>query len=525
MGTPRMSRSRCGTAWPPREARSCWPRTTRSRRPARPAARRRRRPLSPGRSRDEDACAGSAGCASPPAGAPRRRRQHRRRDCLRRLPRRVRHPEPRRAHRARRSVGAGRLAGPGDPAGRRHRCPEGSCAGCPTCGRSSRSRSPTSGRCPRRVRTAPASDRSGVRRRHLPAVCPAGSRASCATCSGARSGSLLLPADCRQPRRRPRQPVTVRTPSGTTGPHRRRDRRHAGRGLLLPGRRPRPGAGVSAPPDNVVLVRPSVFRLRRRRHHRGHQLHVGFDPPALPSDPQAAALDVQGTANHFQAAVAGGALVGDNLGTALTAAGEDARYADLLFLLLGLPGLALRRRGRGPGRVPALRSAAAGDRPAPAARRVGRSDRPARRGRGGCSPLLGALRRDPARRSWPSGWRCPRVGPLRPAGPSRRALAGCCWRWRPRPARVARLRPRRRPARRRGRRRPAHRAPRTPWPLRAGLDVILLAGAAVRLRADRTERLPGRARPRGHPADPGQLRRAGRARRWPGRGSRCSSGG
>ena len=44
--------------------------------------------------------------------------------------------------------------------------------------------------------------------------------------------------------------------------------------------------------------------------------------------------------------VAGGALVGDNLGTALTAAGEDARYANLLFLLLGLPGLALAAPGR-----------------------------------------------------------------------------------------------------------------------------------------------------------------------------------
>ncbi len=50
---------------------------------------------------------------------------------------------------------------------------------------------------------------------------------------------------------------------------------------------------------------------------------------------------MQGRANHFQAAVTGGALVGDNLGTALTLAGEDASYANLLFLLLGLPGLAL----------------------------------------------------------------------------------------------------------------------------------------------------------------------------------------
>ncbi|MBA2699904.1 MAG: ABC transporter permease, partial [Nocardioidaceae bacterium] len=102
-----------------------------------------------------------------------------------------------------------------------------------------------------------------------------------------------------------------------------------------------PGAGVSAPPDNVVLVPPAVFRSVVGNTTVVHQLHVGFTHDGLPSDPQTAAVAIQGRANHFQAAVAGGALVGDNLGTALTLAGEDARYANLLFLLLGLPGLAL----------------------------------------------------------------------------------------------------------------------------------------------------------------------------------------
>ena len=102
-----------------------------------------------------------------------------------------------------------------------------------------------------------------------------------------------------------------------------------------------PGAGVSAPPDNVVLVPPAVFRSVIGDTAVVRQLHVGFTHGGLPSDPQTAAVAIQGRANHFQAAVAGGALVGDNLGTALTLAGEDARYANLLFLLLGLPGLAL----------------------------------------------------------------------------------------------------------------------------------------------------------------------------------------
>ena len=102
-----------------------------------------------------------------------------------------------------------------------------------------------------------------------------------------------------------------------------------------------PGAGVSAPPDNVVLVPPAVFRSVVGNTPVIHQLHVGFTHDGLPADPQTAAIAVQGRANNFQAAVAGGALVGDNLGTALTLAGEDANYANLLFLLLGLPGLAL----------------------------------------------------------------------------------------------------------------------------------------------------------------------------------------
>ena len=102
-----------------------------------------------------------------------------------------------------------------------------------------------------------------------------------------------------------------------------------------------PGAGASAPPDNVLLVTPATFHAVVGSTTVVHQLHVAFRHHSLPADPQTAALSIQGRAHHFQAAVAGGALVGDNLGTALTLAGGDASYADLLFLLLGLPGLAL----------------------------------------------------------------------------------------------------------------------------------------------------------------------------------------
>jgi putative ABC transport system permease protein len=102
-----------------------------------------------------------------------------------------------------------------------------------------------------------------------------------------------------------------------------------------------PGSGASAPPDNVVLVPPAVFRSVVGPTTVVHQLHASFARDQLPSEPDAAALAIQGRANHFQGDLAGAALVGDNLGAALTAAGEDARYANLLFLLLGLPALAL----------------------------------------------------------------------------------------------------------------------------------------------------------------------------------------
>ena len=50
------------------------------------------------------------------------------------------------------------------------------------------------------------------------------------------------------------------------------------------------GAGVSAPPDNVVLVPPAVFRSVVGNTTVVHQLHVGFSHAALPSDPQTAAI-------------------------------------------------------------------------------------------------------------------------------------------------------------------------------------------------------------------------------------------
>lgn len=158
---------------------------------------------------------------------------------------------------------------------------------------------------------------------------------------GARSGILLLQQTAANLAAAPGDTFTVRKPDGQT--HLAVD------GVVeMPAADSffqvvglAPGAGATAPPDNVVLVPPAQFKAIVGSSTVVEQLHIGFTHGGLPADPQTAALLVQGRANHLQADVAGGALIGDNLGTALSAAGEDARYADLLFLLLGLPALVL----------------------------------------------------------------------------------------------------------------------------------------------------------------------------------------
>ena len=107
-----------------------------------------------------------------------------------------------------------------------------------------------------------------------------------------------------------------------------------------------PGSGLSAPPDNVLLLpqpqwqeafgktgllRPGTVRI---------QYHVRLSS-ALPPDPAAAFADVAGRAKNLEARLAGAGVVGNNLGAQLDAARKDALYAQLLFLFLGLPGAVL----------------------------------------------------------------------------------------------------------------------------------------------------------------------------------------
>ncbi|MER5599450.1 ABC transporter permease [Streptomyces sp. NPDC002265] len=98
----------------------------------------------------------------------------------------------------------------------------------------------------------------------------------------------------------------------------------------------------TAPPDNVVLLPAAQFAaLTRGATATTTQIHVARDHSHLPTDPAAAFTTVTGAAHNLVAHSAGTALVGDNVGAALDSARQDALYAQVLFLFLGVPGAVL----------------------------------------------------------------------------------------------------------------------------------------------------------------------------------------
>ena len=106
------------------------------------------------------------------------------------------------------------------------------------------------------------------------------------------------------------------------------------------------GAGPSAPPDNVLIVPAPVWHhlfdglAARRPDLVTTQVHARIDH-SLPADPARAYSAVVGRAHHLEVQLAGAGTVGDNLAATLASAREDALYAQVLFLFLGLPGAVL----------------------------------------------------------------------------------------------------------------------------------------------------------------------------------------
>jgi putative ABC transport system permease protein len=101
-----------------------------------------------------------------------------------------------------------------------------------------------------------------------------------------------------------------------------------------------------APPDNVLIIPSRVFQhwfsaqAVRRPFSVRTQLHVRLAHD-LPHDPAAALDAVMHAANNVELKAGGAAVIGDNLAAQLQSTREDALYARLLFLFLGLPGAVL----------------------------------------------------------------------------------------------------------------------------------------------------------------------------------------
>ncbi|SED19214.1 putative ABC transport system permease protein [Rhizobiales bacterium GAS188] len=110
---------------------------------------------------------------------------------------------------------------------------------------------------------------------------------------------------------------------------------------------PQKGPGPTAPPDNVILLPAGtwakLFGEAAQKPGTGarYEIHATLDHARLPATPEAAYLDATGRAKNFEVRAAGAAEIGDNLAARLSAARQDALYAQILLFFLGLPGIVL----------------------------------------------------------------------------------------------------------------------------------------------------------------------------------------
>ena len=104
-------------------------------------------------------------------------------------------------------------------------------------------------------------------------------------------------------------------------------------------------ANPQAPPDNVLLLPVKMWRdvfseqLAVQPGTVRSQVHVRTSRARLPATPEAAYTRELQELHHLELSIAGRGLVADNLAARLARVREDALYAKVLFLFLGLPGL------------------------------------------------------------------------------------------------------------------------------------------------------------------------------------------
>lgn len=110
---------------------------------------------------------------------------------------------------------------------------------------------------------------------------------------------------------------------------------------------PQKGLAPTAPPDNVVILPLDQWQAHFAQAVQMPgggarlQLHARLDRARLPSAPDVAYMAATGMARNFEVRAAGAAMIGDNLAARLDAVRQDAIFARVLLLFLGLPGAAL----------------------------------------------------------------------------------------------------------------------------------------------------------------------------------------
>jgi putative ABC transport system permease protein len=110
---------------------------------------------------------------------------------------------------------------------------------------------------------------------------------------------------------------------------------------------PQKGPTASAPPDNVALLpmdqwsRHFAAATQAQGGGARLQIHVGLQRASLPATPDEAFAEVSGQAKNLEVRAAGAVMVGDNLSARLISVRQDAVFARLLLLFLGLPGIVL----------------------------------------------------------------------------------------------------------------------------------------------------------------------------------------
>ncbi len=103
----------------------------------------------------------------------------------------------------------------------------------------------------------------------------------------------------------------------------------------------------NAPPDNVLLLPTdqwqSLFgqQLENLPQAAQRQIHANFSAATLPPDPVAAFVEATGLSNNLLAKLAGEGVITNNLAARLDGVRQDALFAKVLFLFLGVPGAAV----------------------------------------------------------------------------------------------------------------------------------------------------------------------------------------